>query len=257
MGNKKSITGNKQKELEKHHLLRFKSIYSDFPSGKIICYEKPDFIIENPQHKIGIELTEIYKPGPNDVTSPQAQENLRQRVLDEAKLHFDKHNGSSYFVNVHFALNRNLQHNDIQALGKKLAEFVIPIKINSGEQYSISRDISNYSEFPKGFHRISIYHEKTTNTSKWVFIDAGFVPDIPSSRIKDILLKKESKIDFSKDYFKELWLLIIAYDIRISANLELCEESKTETYLSKFDKVFFLWSSSKSYFQFNIKKIID
>jgi len=49
-----------KKEIEFNVLMLFRRLFNDFPKGKIVQNESPDFLIKlNPKKKLGIELTEL------------------------------------------------------------------------------------------------------------------------------------------------------------------------------------------------------
>lgn len=52
-----------KKKAEQELIRQFKSIYSDFPKGKIVSSESPDFILKITRKKaIGIELIQLFSP---------------------------------------------------------------------------------------------------------------------------------------------------------------------------------------------------
>lgn len=71
----------KKKIRERELLDQFKSAYSDFPKGKIIASESPDFILKpNRKRTIGIELIQLF-PNENLLESIQAAIEKKEEKL--------------------------------------------------------------------------------------------------------------------------------------------------------------------------------
>ncbi len=66
---------------ERYFLDSFRSLYADFPRGKIIPSESPDFIVQYRQRrKIGIEITEAY---PFDIQSDKSEYHMVSLTLND------------------------------------------------------------------------------------------------------------------------------------------------------------------------------
>jgi hypothetical protein len=76
--------------IEEEYIIEvFKSEYSDFPKGKLLKTESPDFILkETPKKAIGIELTKLHGPNlikekthfPNKISGYQAPEFSKENI---------------------------------------------------------------------------------------------------------------------------------------------------------------------------------
>lgn len=121
------------KARERWYLDRFASTCKDFPAGQLIESEKPDFLIESHEERVGIELTRYYVPLPVGGRPPQEQEALRSRIIREAKDTIKSTDKRRFHVNVQFALASDLQKQDVQRISDQLAEAVRRSQVEQGK----------------------------------------------------------------------------------------------------------------------------
>ncbi len=114
-----------RKAREQAHLFRFRETFADFPEGKLVPYEHPDFLVETRWDRIGIEHTE-YLREPDEVGgSPmRAQERTEDRVLLTASRQHQSKGLPPVAVYVHWNPHQALGRRRIRELATVLADLV-------------------------------------------------------------------------------------------------------------------------------------
>ena len=94
-----------KKQLERLLLDYFRECYADFPKGKIVPDESPDFIIKlNARKNLGIELTRL---NPANASSPDTNEIkrilLRDEIIEQTQYLFSQSSPLNLFVKFLFS----------------------------------------------------------------------------------------------------------------------------------------------------------
>lgn len=227
----------------------FKDKYQSFPDGEIIYQDKPDYVVNSKDKKIGIELTEAIID-PVELERFQLEISITDQVLDKLKdklpftfditIHINKdsdltlkkrrkaiHDLVELCFKDAYSLT-NLQHYSVH-------DFGAPIDTYPQE---IQKQIlaSGYRNLPEGIKEVSIVRYDSVGKSWNSQSTAMMVPHFTSERLKKILIEKEKKLE---NYMAcdEHWLLIWGSGMPRSYyyNVEI-----TEPIYTRFDKVFFI-----------------
>jgi hypothetical protein len=126
------------KELEKIHVNGFASAYENFPSGKIIPSETPDFIINTKNGKLGIELTQIFKDEESHGSSLQAQEKQRLKLIQQTKVIYENNNKAPISVYFKFNIDQIITNSNISELAQYLAKTLISTNFSSNKTTRIN-----------------------------------------------------------------------------------------------------------------------
>lgn len=240
------------KELEKLHLNGFASVYKDFPSGTIVPFERPDFIINTNSLLLGIEHKQIFKDVESHGSSLQAQERQRLRLIKQTKEIYDNNGGptlSAYFI---FNIDRNMSSSQISGLANYFAEILISKKFNLNEL----SNIDFFEDSPPDqeiVHSIIVERRPVIGESNFSHVSMGWTFDIKPSRMLNEIKVKESKIDQYKMNCQEIWLLIVADDFTNATSVDLSPDAINYSYPTSFDKIFFYWHFQKHYVELNIE----
>ncbi len=241
-----------EKNREVAHLEHFKTICPSFPDGKIEEAEQPDFLVHAGESILGIEHTEIFQPGPSDGTSLQAQDILGQRVVSKAKELYLQSNGQPLRVQVFFNEKVNISKKDIDRLAKVVLNLVETTPIVLGEPITLRRTKENAGYFPREVVMVHIYAHSNMNENSWRSSSAGRIPKLTPEYLQDKINHKELKLDHYKIKCEEIWLLIVADDFRIPSTVDLSELVLTHHYITRFNRVFFFWNSTRRYVELQV-----
>jgi hypothetical protein len=243
-----------KKNRELAHLEHFRTICPFFPDGKIEKAEKPDFLVYTGESILGIEHTEIFQPGPSDGTSLQAKDNLGQRVVRKAKELYLQRNSQPLHIQVFFNQKVNIRKKEIDRLAKMVLNLVETTPIVLGEPITLKRTKENAEYFPIEVVMVHIYAHPKIKENSWHSSSAGRIPKLTPEYLQDKINRKELKLDHYNTRCEEIWLLIVADDFRIPSTVDLSELVLVHRYISRFNRVFFFWNSTRRYFELQVTK---
>ncbi|CAL2101530.1 conserved protein of unknown function [Tenacibaculum sp. 190130A14a] len=195
------------KKEEELILDKFKLHYESFPEGKILPIEKPDFIIQGKNRKIGIELTEVFlDSNDNNMMSRLERKYSDRRIFTSVLI-----NKLQCLVNFKFCIS--VFFNDYKPIRKLKRENISNIivdlvkdsfKILDDKQELIYDDLFN---LPEEIYAVEILRYDGLSES-FDRIDAGEIFfDLTETHINTILLKKEESL-INYQNCDEQWLLI-------------------------------------------------
>lgn len=229
------------------HLEHFKGVCPLFPDGEIEKSEKPDFVVHSQDNLLGIEHTEIFQPGPTDGTSLQAQDNIVQKVVSKAKNLYLEGHSQPLLVQVLFNHNTKLGRKDVDRLAERIVHLVIMTPIEPGNPITLKRNRENSECFPNEIVMLHIYAHPNGKVNKWRSSSAGWIPEITPEYLQEIIDQKEKKLDNYKSKCSEIWLLIVADDLRNPSSVDLTKLALAHQYSTRFNRVFFFWNSTRHY----------
>ena len=243
-----------KKTRELIHLEHFKEIFPFFPEGEIEKTEKPDFIVHAPHKHLGNEHTEMFQPGDPHGESMQAQDSLAQRVVDKANQLYLQNNSQPLLVQILFKPRGIMGKQDVQRIAKMVVHLIEETPIEAGSPNTLRRTRENSEYFPKEIAMVHVYSHPNGKENRWVCSSIGFVPQLASEQLQEKIDKKEQKLDSYISKCSEVWLLIVADDLRIPSSVDLTMLAATHHYITRFDRVFFFWNASRRYVELQLAK---
>jgi hypothetical protein len=240
-----------RKSRELIHLEHFKEAYPFFPCGDIEQTEKPDFIVHALHKDIGIEHTEMFQPGAPNGGSLQAQDSLALRVVEKASDLYRSNHSQSLLVQVLFNPRVEISKRDINRIAEAIVCLVDRTPVKPGNTIALKRTREDSVYFPTEIAHIYICRQNGKE-NVWFCSSSGFVPQITPKQIQEKINAKNQKLDSYKSRCSELWLLLVADYLRIPSMIDLTELAHTHHYVTRFDRVFFFWNSSRRYDEFQL-----
>jgi hypothetical protein len=237
------------------HLQHFKEICGFFPDGEIEKNrEKPDFIVHAEDNLLGIEHTEIFQSGISGGESLQAQDALALRVVSQASALYSRDNNKPLYVQIMFRPKVNIRKQDVTRLADIVARLIEKTPLTPGIPISLKRTRENSNYFPIEIAMIHLYSHPNGNESLWRCSSAGFIPEITANYLQEKIDQKEEKYDVYRSQCSELWLLIVADDLRIPSFLDMSGSASLHHYRTRFDRIFFFWNASRHYFELQLTR---
>jgi hypothetical protein len=204
--------------LERRFLDSFKAACTFFPVGTIRNgvpeRNEPDFIVENGNDKIGIEISRLYRDDGSDSFGVQRQPQLQERVITEARNQFEKASEDRFRevrVFVSFKERSEIKGDDVQQLASYLSEIVLkelkdrlptsayPIQIGSSCLYQ-HKEVFSY---------IYIDALKTSSDCSWTRNNVNNVEPLNEDLLRDRIEKKEVKYETGNySACNKVWLLL-------------------------------------------------
>lgn len=205
------MISEKKDSFEKMILDGFSRFYRDFPQGRLIKSESPDFILwKSPKRAIGIELTRLHFPFEAGVSSPD-MEGITNATVNRAEQIFLAQTGVNLYV--HFILSEPaLKEEAIIPASAVLAAHVE--KSIAGRDFGREfRMVSSDGDLPFYAQKICIYHRPGAGFSFW---EAGRGSDRTAcpETILSTIRAKEGKIrTYHRKHIESHWLLMSGTDI--------------------------------------------
>lgn len=229
-----------QKERERQYLEVFRRNYQAFPVGEVVSDESPDFIIKGGKKTVGIEVTQIFKDGPEEKKPLQGQESLQRQIIDKAKLKLECNNRgiAKGLVSVHFNTNYKLSNRDIGPLSQVLSDLVIKNFPHHKNGCVLECDVDNYETFPDQFAMIGISRIPKLSKTSWTRTSTSLVHKCTVDCILEKIATKDKKLKEYRTKCDEIWLLIIAEGFAHSSTFEVPEQTADYMYKTEFDCVF-------------------
>ncbi|GEM_PF-3221778 len=216
----------------------FKRHYSGFPKGVIrtgMPKKEPDIVVNTQVGDVGIEITEFYREKGQTTTALQAQESLKEGIVERSQKIYEKDGNSPIIVSIFWSAHIKLNKKDVCSISDKLKSLIAD-NIPEIEGYV---KLDDAFSLPDGIAAINIYRIKELNESDWLNWYYDFIPDYTPERIQQIINEKNTKVSNYRDGFRSLWLLIVAVGTRPSSLSKLSRDVLEATYNSYFNKVFF------------------
>lgn len=218
----------------------FRTIYPEFPKGKLIPSESPDFIVKiNNRKSIGMELTRLYPHGEDkshfhpDAGSEEMV--FISRVRDLTEQHFQM----PLFVKFFFVPGKNPEKAAILS-----ASLMVAVKIRTAIKQtndSPFRVILRKQELPAFLENVLIMHHPVMNQSLWEKSRQEEYPrSIPDEIMSTIRKKEEKLVLYQTGRHNQYWLIIIADQLQIQGNLNIYNKIANHGFASKFQKVILL-----------------
>lgn len=218
---------SKKKTKELVYLEEVRQLFSDFPKGKIVAQESPDFVIKSPSGNIGIELVEFVRGQKRGGQNERKIEQDREKILRIAQSKFESHNQVPLYVNTLWSFKNPLTRNEIDLLANALVK-IIEKKMPMEAHKSVKLDYDFLFSTPLSNYCDSIC-VKQDDISHWVYSEVGFV-GLYKEDIDNLIEKKAKKLpEYSKGCNK-VWLVIVCEGRHISSIVD-----PTNVVTQKFD----------------------
>ncbi|MBN1819930.1 MAG: hypothetical protein JXR31_09500 [Prolixibacteraceae bacterium] len=230
-----------KKQLERLLIDLFKENYPDFPKGKIIESESPDFIVERSvKFSVGIELTRLYPE--SQVVSDQGrikQYEIQDELIDKIREQFEGKSSLNCFVKIQFDESIPVTLERILSLSVRISRLIIDatviFKKGKPGQLIITK------ELPDGIRSLLVFAHPGLNYSVWERSNnLGISSNLPED-IQHSINKKDDKLKlYERKHLSQYWLLITTDHLCQQKPVNISNILRKNKFLSDFDKVFIL-----------------
>lgn len=237
-----------KKERERRLLERFKAITPLFPKGEIVDGKddgtEADFIVvTNDGKRIGVELTELYRPSEPNKQPLQADESIRKQIIERACLIHKNWDGPPLDVCVFFSMNQEWRKQRVPEIAAKLAQIVFNNLPPEGESTWLENPWVNKTYFPFEIDLIDVRRHTWITEPHWHCPEASAIPELSSDRLQGVIDGKNDRITSYRQTTTEVWLVIV-YDLGMSSWFDQIPETLKHSYVSWFNQTFlFNWFS--------------
>jgi len=236
------MTSDKKKG-ERYYLDRFLRLLAPPLDGSIEAHEKPgfpDFLVTNGAGCLGIEVTELHRTHTGEGRQLQADQSMRQRVIERAREIYDR----SGYPPVHASVFFNKRYPVQKQRVEELANFVVNLVVRNTPSLGTRRHEKyrgeNRDYFPEDLHIVSVNRFPNMTQSFFGAPGATWVPGLAPEDIERTLNKKERKYNAYLQHCDSAWLLINCDARSMSTWFNFNLEAVSGTFRSSFERVFLL-----------------
>ena len=231
-----------KKQLEVLLVNYFRDCYPDFPKGKVVTSESPDFVVKMKNaHKLGIELTRLNPASATIKTeTDQARINFRDEMVEAMKELFEARSDAKLFVKFMFSEKFQIvPERELMIRSKTVAR--IKSSISGNDDGAFFHKILTNSELPDGVEQVLVAHHPDLKESVWERSNNLGISNNVIDDIRLAIAKKDEKLRlYQKQQLDEYWLLITTDCLRADKNINLLNKISNEEFESRFQQVFVL-----------------
>lgn len=229
-----------KKQLEILLMDYFRMCYPDFPKGRVVPAESPDFWVRKKNRNIiGIELTRLNPVHANPVDAKQQRIiDLRKSIIINAKEIFERTSDMPLFVKFLFSENEPITEEREMSVSVRLAGLVRQLVQNEKKTRIFFKSISK-ENLPLGVDEILVGHHPSLKKGIWersnnLGISTNVIDDIHIA-----IQKKDEKLYlYHKNHLNYYWLLIFTDRLRGVKNINLPNKINKHSFSSAFQQVF-------------------
>ena len=237
-----------KKDYELRHLNQFKAAFDEFPDGEIIESENPDFIIDDGNRKICIEVTKIYKSNYSNDPPMQAIESTCRKIAKKASIKCNARQIPPLTVSLHFIHWPQVLKVKRDALSEKIADFVCN-HIPEPNSYHTFDHVYDDPTFPEHIHAITIGRFNVLTKHHFNVPTAGWVQKDFSIELQHAIDSKNEKLSRYNNNCTEHWLLIISDGNSPSTLFEPSGDTRSNVFKSDFNRTFYMEAFSQIYWE--------
>jgi hypothetical protein len=137
--------------------------------------------VRGSEQTTGIELTQLFRETPPVGQPLQARERLRDRVVHQARAHYEASGGPVLDVAVSFSTHPRLTKQTVPTVAAALKRLVTAMNVGEGQVVSWEYDWVNRDLFPDEIVAVRVARLAALTKSHCSCPDAGLVPDVERS----------------------------------------------------------------------------
>lgn len=229
-----------RKQLEILLMDYFRSCYPEFPNGKAVASESPDFLIQmKNRHQLGIELTRL---NPANALTPDHMQlheiKFREGLIEFTQELFERHSKMNLFVKFLFAEDLKVLPELEMITAVQLCALIKNATQNKNEN-SFFQHIIWKNELPQGIEQVLIVHHPKMKSAVWERSNNLGVSNDVVDDIRMAIQKKDDKLRlYQKQHLNYYWLLITTDRLRGVRNFNLSNKVMNHKFQSRFQHVF-------------------
>ena len=227
---------------ELNNIELFRYLYNDFPPGKLIRAESPDFIVKDgPGNTLGIEITHVMdRLRAEQVSSDTAENRAKKRILLHAREIFEYYSDMKLNVALYFNQDCRPKTGRIIPSAGIIARSVL--KRSEGKRPDESFHLHfRISELEDLLESVTIFRFPSISESGWIDAGAYTLPEIESGMIEKTIIHKEEKLKlYHKKRLRYYWLLLIVDTAQYAGTFIRNTVNIPKVQDSGFNKVFLI-----------------
>ncbi len=229
-----------KKQIEILLMHYFKECYHDFPKGRVMPTESPDFTVRmKNQRELGIELTRLNPENSllqNEIQIKQTED--RENLIAFTRELFEQKSPLKLFVKFLFSKTKPVVASKKLILAVQIAKLLQEAvgRKNPGAYFKAS--ISG-AKLPEELNEILILHHPVLEVSVWERSNNLGVSNDVLDDIKKAIIKKDEKLGiYQKQRLNSYWLLITTDRLRGVKSFNIPNKIMNHHFESGFQHVF-------------------
>jgi len=227
-----------KKEIELLLITYFRQCYVDFPKGKLVASESPDFIVrEKHARNLGIELVRLFPSSSSESLINNTSSELRNEVIENTKELFEGSSGMNLFVKFLFSEKKNILPERVLSLSVFLTNMIRKtVAATSEKSFFFHRFIEK--EMSGEVEEMLVVHHPEMSESLWEEANSLGISENVIDDINAMIAKKDEKLFlYKKQQLDEYWLLITSDRLRNTHNSNVANRIFKADFQSGFDRV--------------------
>ena len=229
-----------KKQLEILLIQYFRECYSEFPKGKLIPSESPDFIVAlKSKNHIGIELTRLNPTNIKYQDQPQITQNqIRNKIIDTALSLYEQSSGLKLFVKILFSEKSPLTEDKEIFTAAKLTNLIRETIFRKNSE-SFFREYVYFPQHSDGLKAVLIIHHPELKCHIWERSNNLGISENVVDDIREAIHKKDEKLQlYQKQRLNYYWLVITTDRLMGIKNYNLPDKIVNYEFISRFQHVF-------------------
>ncbi|WP_340111282.1 hypothetical protein [Maribellus mangrovi] len=240
-----------KKQLEVLLINHFRDSYAEFPRGRIVLAESPDFVVKVPsKRRLGIELTRLSPETSVDAFESHINE-IQLRIIELAKELFERNNPHKLFVKFRFSGEYPISEVSELSLAARLSAIIRHAVQSKNPRSNFSLTI--HAKLPHEIEQLLLVHHPNLKTNVWEVANNLGLSDNVIHDIQTAIDKKEEKLElYRRKKCDEYWLLITADYLRGTRNYHVQNQLQNHNFQSGFDRVFLMELINERVFELSV-----
>lgn len=229
----------------------FREAYEDFPRGKLVKSESPDFELKiNRKRSIGIELTRLFKNG-NDpehlpVKNPRA---LYKRIVRESRQFFEMRSELKLSVHLSFPAEIQLPRARIGDTAARVAN-TIRLNLSGSDLTQVIQLRIEPPEAPYPVSEINVLHHPGQSAPVWNYAEVFTPRELTEENVLKLINHKEEKLQiYQKKRFDKYWLIVVVDALSNGSSFNIHNKIEQWNIETHFNKVFLFEQFNRKIFE--------
>lgn len=229
---------DEKKQVEWLLMEYFRRSFAEFPKGKLLLSESPDFVLQtNHKSSIGIELTRLHPANHSGGFPGWDNRFAEESVIGYAKEMVERTEQRKFFVKFLFSDKEPVTASRVPAVAAQTARLVRQAALNANSgffQHSVAE-----AELPAGVTSLLVMRLPTLQAGIWERANPLGVSGNTVDDIRHSIRKKEEKLTlYQARNLSQYWLLITTDRLRGIKNFNIENKITNHTFRSLFQRVF-------------------
>jgi hypothetical protein len=229
-----------KKQIEVLLMEYFRASYGEFPKGKVLPTESPDFLVKMKNaHQLGIELTRLNPANAMPATEAYKREVLfREELISGMKELFERSSELKLFVKILFSEKAGISPEREISVRAQVVNLIREGIKTKNTKHFFNLSIPK-SQLPIGIKDVLIVYHPGLETSVWERSNNLGVSNNVLDDIRKAIHKKDEKLKlYRKQHLNYYWLLITTDRLRGIKGFNLQNKIQNSHFHSSFQHVF-------------------